>query len=91
MPFVFNFKPSGFSAAKYDEVIKQLNAAGAGNPKGRSHHVCYGDPNSVHVTDVWDSMEDFQAFGQTLLPIMHSLGADPGQPDIQQVHNIIKG
>ncbi|MBK5271338.1 MAG: hypothetical protein JJE22_10020 [Bacteroidia bacterium] len=91
MPFVLTFKPPGFTAAKYDEAIKQLNAAGAGAPKGRSYHVCYGDPNSVHVTDVWDNMEDFQAFGQTLVPIMHSLGTDPGQPEILEVHNIVIG
>ena len=91
MSFVLNFKPSGFSAAKYDEVIKKLNAAGAGAPKGRSYHVCYGDPESVQVTDVWDNMEDFQAFGAILVPIMHSIGADPGQPEIKEVHNIIIG
>jgi len=91
MSFVFNFSPSGFPLDKYNEVIKQLNDAGAGAPKGRSYHVCYGDPKSVHVTDVWDSMEDFQAFGQTLLPIMHAAGADPGQPEIQEVHNIVIG
>jgi hypothetical protein len=91
MSFVLTFKPSGFTATKYDEVVKQLKAAGAGAPKGRSYHVCYGDPNGVHVTDTWDNMEDFQAFGQTLLPIMNSLGLDPGQPDIQEAHNIITG
>ena len=47
--------------------------------------------DGVQVTDVWDNMEDFQAFGQTLVPIMQSMGADPGQPEIQQVHNIIIG
>ena len=91
MPFVLNFKPSDFSLAKYNEVIKQLDAAGAGAPKGRTYHVCCGDPSSISVTDIYDTMEDFQAFGQILVPIMHSLGADPGQPDIQQVHNIIIG
>ena len=91
MSFVLKFTPSGFTAAKYDEVVKKLNDAGAGAPKGRSYHVCYGDPNGVHVTDVWDSMENFQAFGETLVPIMQSLGVDPGQPDVQQVHNIIVG
>jgi len=91
MSFVFKFTPAGFTVAKYDEVITQLNAAGAGAPKGRSYHVCYGDANGVHVTDVWDSMEEFQAFGQTLVPIMHSVGVDPGQPEIQQVHNIVIG
>lgn len=91
MSFVLRFKPSGFTADRYHEVLKQLDAAGQGAPKGRSYHVCYGDPNNVQVTDVWDNMEDFQAFGKTLVPIMQSLGADPGQPDVQEVHNIIIG
>jgi hypothetical protein len=91
MSFVLTFHPSGFTAAKYDEATKQLNAAGAGKPKGRSYHVCYGDPESVHVTDTWDSMDDFQAFGQVLVPILLSLGVDPGQPSVLEVHNIIKG
>jgi hypothetical protein len=91
MPFVLTFSPSGMTAAKYDECIKKLKDAGAGAPRGRSHHVCYGDQNNVQVTDVWDSMEDFQAFGETLIPILQSLGIDPGQPTPQQVHNIIVG
>jgi hypothetical protein len=91
MAFVVKFKPAGFTAAKYQETIKQLIAAGAGTPKGRTYHVCYGDPNGVDITDVWDSMEDFQTFGITLIPIMNSLGVDPGHPDVQQIHGIIIG
>jgi hypothetical protein len=91
MSFVLHFKPSGFPLAAYKEALKQLEAAGAGSPKGRSYHVCYGDPSSVQVIDVWDSMEEFQAFGQTLVPIMQALGADPGKPEVQEVNNVIVG
>jgi hypothetical protein len=91
MSLTLTFKPVGFTTAKYFETLKQLEAAGAGAPKGRNYHVCYGDPESITVTDVWDSEEDFQVFGATLMPIMQSLGVDPGQPDVQQVHNIIIG
>ena len=91
MSFVLRFTPVGFTATKYNEAIKQLNAAGAGSPKGRSYHVCFGDPNNLHVSDIWDNMEDFQAFGKTLLPIMNALGVDPGQPVVLPVHNIIVG
>jgi hypothetical protein len=91
MSFVLSFKPSGFTVAKYNEAAKQLDAAGQGAPKGRSYHVCYGDPDTVQVTDVWDSMEDFEAFGKTLVPILQSLGVDSGQPEVQEVHNIIVG
>jgi hypothetical protein len=43
------------------------------------------------VFDVWDSQESFEAFGATLLPIMAELGADPGEPQVSPVHNIIEG
>jgi hypothetical protein len=79
------------SAAQYDEVTKNLEAAGFGKPKGRIFHVCYGDPGNMHVTDVWDSMENLQAFGQVLMPLLQKTGVDPGQPGINGVHNIIKG
>jgi hypothetical protein len=91
MSFVITFVNPGFTSAKYDETVKKLEAAGVGAPKGRVHHVSFGDPASLHVTDIWDNMEDFQAFGQVLMPILQSLGIDPGQPDIKEVHNIIVG
>jgi len=43
------------------------------------------------VFHVWDSQESFEAFGETLLPIMEALRADPGQPQLSPVHNIIEG
>ena len=91
MSLVLHFKPSGFPLATYQEVLKRLEAAGAGSPKGRSYHVCYGDAKNVQVTDVWDSKEDFEAFGKTLGPIMEALGANPGQPQIEEVQNVILG
>ena len=42
------------------------------------------------VYDVWDSQADFDAFGQTLMPILSELGVDPGQPDVMPIHNIIQ-
>jgi hypothetical protein len=46
---------------------------------------------AISVFDVWDSMEQFQKFGETLVPIMKKLGADPGQPQIMKVHNVTNG
>jgi hypothetical protein len=36
-------------------------------------------------------MEQFEKFGETLVPIMKKLGADPGQPQIMKVHNVRNG
>jgi hypothetical protein len=85
------FTPTGFTSAIYDEAIKKLEAAGAGVPAGRRYHVALEADGLIEVFDVWDSKEEFEAFGKTLLPIMAELGANPGEPQVMAVHNIIKG
>jgi len=91
MSFIIHFKHRDFTTARYNEAIKKLTDAGAGAPKGRDYHVCHGDPDNLEITDVWNSMEEFQDFGKTLMPILQSLGLEPGQPAISEVHNIIAG
>ena len=91
MAITVRFTPKSMSAAKYDECIKRLEQAGAGAPKGRLYHVCYGKMNDLRVFDVWDSSESFDEFGQTLMPILQELSIDPGEPEISEVHNVITG
>jgi hypothetical protein len=91
MAFVMRFAPKGMTAAKYDEVIKQLAAAGADAPTGRLYHVCFGDKDNLRVSDIWDNVENFAEFGKTLMPILQEVGVDPEQPEIIEVHNIIEG
>ena len=92
MSFVFTFTPTGagMDASQYDECIKRLEAAGVGNPTGRLYHACYGDPKNLNVVDVWDSVENFQKFGQTLMPILNELGINTGEPTVHPVHNVIE-
>jgi hypothetical protein len=85
------FTPSSFTAARYDETISRLQAAGAGAPAGRLYHVALETDGGIEVFDVWDSQESFEAFGATLVPILSELGVDPGQPRVSPVHNIIEG
>ena len=87
MAYVLRFTPDGMTAEKYDEIIRRLDEAGAGSPSGRLYHVCFGDKNNLKVSDIWDSMDSFQSFGATLLPILHAVGVDPGTPDVIEVHN----
>jgi hypothetical protein len=83
--------PANMSPQQYEQTLTRLQAAGAGQPKGRSYHVSFFEGDKLHVFDVWDSQEDFDTFGQTLLPILADLGIDMGQPSISPVHNVIKG
>jgi hypothetical protein len=91
MALGFYFTPSSFTPSTYNDVLTRLEAAGAGAPPGRLYHVALETDGQIQVFDVWDSQESFEAFGATLLPIMAELGADPGDPQVSPVHNIIEG
>ena len=91
MALGFYFTPSGFTQDKYDEAVGKLEAVGAGAPEGRSYHVALETNGEIQVFDIWESQEAFEAFGAALVPIMTELGADPGEPAVARVHNIIKG
>jgi hypothetical protein len=91
MALGFYFTPSGFTQDKYDEALSKLEAAGAGAPEGRSYHIALETNGEIQVFDIWESQEAFEAFGSTLVPIMTELGADPGEPMVARVHNVIKG
>lgn len=83
------FSPAAMSAAKYDECIKLLKKAGAGNPPGRSYHASFGPKDKLMVFDVWTSQAAFDKFGKTLMPIMQQLGIEGGEPTVMPVHKVI--
>lgn len=91
MSYIVRFTPKGMPTSKYDEIIKRLETVGAGAPKGRLYHAAFGDPNELRVSDIWDTKEDFEAFGATLMPILQEVGVDPGEPDWIEVYNVIPG
>ena len=83
------FSPAVMSAAQYDECIKLLRKAGAGNPAGRSYHASFGPKDKLMVFDVWTSQAAFDKFGKTLMPILQQLGIDTGQPHVMPMHKVI--
>ena len=85
------FVHMGFTPDKYDEALKKLDAAGAGSPKGRSYHFALESDGLIQVFDVWESQEDFDAFGPTLIPILAELGVELAEPSIAEIHNSIAG
>ena len=93
MPVGLYFQPTGFTKERYDEANKQLEAAGAGfgSVPGRRFHCAMEAGGTIEVFDVWESMEQFQKFGETLVPILNKLGVDPGEPQVSTVHNLQEG
>jgi hypothetical protein len=91
MALGFYFVHEGFTPEKYADAIKKLEAAGAGSPKGRTLHVALESDGAVQVFDIWESQQDFETFGPTLLPILAELGVQLKEPMVANVHNVIKG
>ncbi len=85
------FTPVGMTPDKYDEVIRKLAAAGCGSPPGRAYHVALETPDGIAVYDTWESQEQFDAFGATLLPILAEVGIDPPAAMVAPVRNVILG
>jgi len=86
----FTGAPS-MSAEKYDEVLPRVEASGAFPPDGLEYHVAFSAGGSFRVSEIWDSMEQFEAFGERLMPILAEGGVElAGPPEIIDVHNIIK-
>jgi hypothetical protein len=85
------FTPSSFTTEKYDQSLRRLEEAGAGAPDGRLYHVALETNGEIQVFDIWESQEKFQAFGQSLIPILSEFGVDPGEPMVAEVHNVIEG
>jgi hypothetical protein len=91
MSFVVRFTPPSLSSQQYDEVIKRLEAAGAGAPPGRIFGIAFGPQDQLRVSDVWDTRENFDRFAGTLMPLLAELGIDPGTPEFIEAYNIIPG
>jgi hypothetical protein len=85
------FAHVGFTPEKYDKVLKQLDDAGAGAPKGRTLHVALESDGQIQVFDVWESQAEFDAFGATLIPVLTAAGVELGEPMVAKVHNLIEG
>ena len=86
---VAQFNIPGFTAAKYSQVIKDLDAAGKEKSSGRLNHVAAQQPDGLLIIDVWESEDALNKFSETLIPILLKNGVKPAQPVLLPLHNII--
>lgn len=90
MSLVIRFSPPSLTAEQYDEVVRRLTEAGVFPADGLDYEVCFGSGDNLRVSQIWDSRDQLDAFGARLRPILAELGIDPGDPEVVEVHNIIK-
>ena len=87
MSLLIRFAPPSLTPQQYDDVVRRLTDAGVFPADGLDYEICFGKPGNLRVSQVWDSQEQMEAFGQRLMPILQEVGIDPGQPEIVEVHN----
>ena len=79
------------TAEKYDETLPLIEESGEFPPDGLEYHVAFNSGGSFRVSEIWDSKEQFEAFGQRLMPILTENSVElAGPPEIIEIHNIIK-
>jgi hypothetical protein len=86
---LIRFTPPSLTAQQYDEVVRRLTEKGVFPADGLDYEICFGSEGNLKVSQVWDSNEQLEAFGESLKPVLADMGIDPGQPEVVPVHNII--
>ena len=80
------FRIPDMKAKQYDQCWDDLRAIGMQNPPGLIHHVGAQLGDGFVAADVWESLEAFQKFGETLMPIFAKMGIAQAKPEIIPVH-----
>jgi hypothetical protein len=92
MSIVVRFSPVDLTAEKYDATTQKLEEAGLEfPPEGLDYHVCFGSEGNLRVSEIWDSREQFEAFGERLMPVLTEAGIEfSGEPEVFEVHALQK-
>ena len=89
MSVLVRFAPESVTTTdQYDEAMRRLEEGGF-PPEGMEYHCCFVVDGKVRVSEVWDSREQLDAFGERLMPILADIGIDPGEPELIEVHNTV--
>jgi hypothetical protein len=75
---------------QYDQSVQRLQQVGDFPPDGMEDHVCFIVDGNIRVSEIWESREKLNAFAERLMPVLAEMGVEPGEPEILEIHNIIR-
>ena len=79
------------STDQYDKAMRRLEESGHWLPEGLEYHVAFRSNGNLRVSEIWDSREQFDAFGEHLMPLLKGEGIEfRGDPEMLEIHNIAK-
>jgi hypothetical protein len=71
------FAVGGMTAEKFAAVHEQLAAIGQADPPGRTLHAGFHVGDGIHVFDIWESREKFEASARTSCRSSPRTGSTP--------------
>ena len=90
MSILARFSPPSMTSEQYDVIVNRLYKEGVHPAEGLELEIAFGSGDQMKVSILFDSMEAFQAFGERIGPIIHEMGVDPGEPEVVEVHRVIR-
>ncbi len=86
MAVLVRYTPTGMTSDRYNSVGRKLDEAGIWPPAGLLAHVCFAAGEGLHVSEVWESREQQQAFAEKLTPHLQAENVDlSGEPQYSEV------
>ena len=90
MSIVVRFSPTALTREQYDESA-DVSRRRAWPPDGLDYHVSFGSEDNLLVSEIWDSREQLDAFGERLMPILGEIGIGfDRDPEIFEVQDVIR-
>ena len=92
MNVVVRYHPVSLTAEKYDATSSQMAEAEIQwPPEGLDYHVCFGTEGNLMVSEIWDSQEQWEAFGERLMPFLADAGIEfSGEPEVFEIHDSVR-
>ncbi|WP_448615356.1 hypothetical protein [Modestobacter sp. URMC 112] len=89
MSIVVRYPVVGLTRQQYDEVSRRLDEAGLWPPDGLQMHVLFGTEGDLKVSEIWESAEKLEAFGEKMMPVINEVGVQgAGEPEVFEVHQL---
>ena len=61
------------------------------DPPGLELHVAFGPDDDLRASEIWNSREQFEAYGEKLMPILSDMGIEfSAEPEIFEVQNLVE-
>ena len=91
MSIVVRFPTSNVTMQQYRDVRSALEGTGDWPADGCELHVVFGDENNIRVSEIWESREKMEAFGEKLGPRLEDAGIQlSGEPEVLEAHLVDK-